>query len=99
MTDTKSEVLYAVGVLNDSMRDVEQAVLGMEEEFHRHGQQVELLIGQGKAVTKTLGELAAAVGALTERLGIYIDEQGGNGSLGARVTRLEGRVDRVERDV
>jgi hypothetical protein len=92
---SKNEVLYSVGVLNDSLSAVEQAVLGMEEEFHRHGNQQALLIGQGQAVTKSIGELVAAVGAHTERLNSYLDEQGGSGSLGARMTKLEGRVDRM----
>ncbi len=92
----KSEVLYAVGVLNDSMRDVEQAVLGMEEAYSRHERQLDLLLGQGQSVTKSLGELVAAVGMLTKTINDYIDEQGSDGSLGARVTRLEGRLNARE---
>lgn len=89
MSDARSEVLYAAGVLNDSVRDVEQAILSMEEEFHRHSNQVELLIGQGQAVTKTLGELTAAVGQLVSRLGNYLEDADRQG---ARINALEREV-------
>jgi len=87
--NSKSEVLYSVGVLNDSLSAVEQAVLGMEEEFHRHGNQQALLIGQGQTMTKALGELTAAVGQLTDRLGRYLED----------ADRQGGRINALERDV
>lgn len=88
----------AFSSIHASLTELEGAALSEEENHAKHGRQLDLLIGQGKGTTKTLGDLVAAIGDLTERLNAYLDENASSGGLGARVTRLEGRVDRMASD-
>jgi DNA repair ATPase RecN len=85
---TKSEVMTALNAAARSLADLGQAALAQEAN-------TEELMGQGKSVSKTLGELVAAIGTLNDRLGHYLDNAD---TQGRRINELERKVRELSAD-
>jgi hypothetical protein len=78
----KDELVAAFGAVHRSLAEIEGAALGTEV-------QLEVLVGQGRSASTTLGELVKAIGELTSRLGHYLEDSDKQG----------GRIAKLERDV
>jgi polyhydroxyalkanoate synthesis regulator phasin len=85
---TKTEVMAALYAAKRSLAELGQAALVQET-------QTELILQQGQSASKTLGELMAKMGELTDRLGHYLDNAD---KQGGRINALERAVRELNAD-
>jgi hypothetical protein len=78
----KDELVAAFGAVHRSLAEIEGAALGTET-------QLDLLVGQGQSMTKTLGTLVAELGTLVDRMKHQLDNADRQGA----------RINTLERDV